>query len=392
MRSGAAHRAYRPQAMRARSPHPAVADGVLAAVLVVAAQVELWTAGETDPVSVVAGFLGTAPMALRRRFPLTVVVLVMASVVALMLIGSSFFSYAQLIAMLVASYTVGAWATGLRTWAGLGVALGVGVTHSLVTTPDPELGDVVFPVVLLAGPWLAGRALRLWRERTAQLQRLTAELAHEREERAALAVTAERARIARELHDVLSQSLNGIVIHAEAADEALDVDPQLARTPLAKIQQTGRSALRETRRMLGLLRGPAEALAPLPGVADLEQLVADVRDSGLAVRLCVTGEARPLPPALELSVYRIVQQALANTLAHARAASADVVLRYEPGCLAVEVTDDGRGDGPDTAGSGYGVVGMRERAALFGGTLTAGPRPSGGFGVCARLPLDGASP
>jgi signal transduction histidine kinase len=371
-----------------------VADAVLAAVLVVAAQLALWMSGQGGDVTATVALVGTAPVALRRRWPLAVTVVVMGSVAALTVAGSNWFSYAQLLAMLVAVYTVGAWASEVRAWVGLFVAVVAGVTNSVVTVAEPEVGDVVFPLVLLVGPWLAGRALRFWRSQTAQLRWLTEQLAEEREARAALAVAAERARIARELHDVLTQSLNAIVIHAEGAEEALDRDAALARTALARIQQTGRAALRETRRMLGMLRSPSEpdALEPLPGTADLPTLVEEMRVAGLPVRLTVEGTVRTLSAAEELSVYRIVQQALTNTLTHAEAASADVVLRYGPSCLEVEVVDDGRGAGADKQSSGYGLVGLRERAALFGGSLTAGPRPGGGFAVLARLPLDEAAP
>jgi signal transduction histidine kinase len=367
-----------------------VVDAVLAAALLVAAQGELWLGGYGTPLHTAVAVVGTAPLALRRRFPFGVLVVVMAALAALTVAGTDFFSYAQLLGMIVATYTVAAHTAALKAWTGLAVAVAVGVANSVRAADSVEAGDVVFPLVLLAGPWLAGRALRLWRSRTAQLQRLTQELAHEREERAALAVAAERARIARELHDVLAQSMNVIVVNAEGAQEALAHDPALAVRPLVKIQETGRAALRETRRMLGMLRAPDEsaALGPLPGTADLPELVEGLRDAGPEVRLRVDGTARPLPPAVELSAYRIVQQSLANTLTHAHAGRVDVVLTYEAECLRIDVVDDGRGDGAATAGSGYGLVGMRERAALFGGSLTAGPRPEGGFGVHARLPIE----
>jgi signal transduction histidine kinase len=368
-------------------------DVALAVGLVVGAQVELWLDGSRTPLLALATLVGTTPLALRRRFPLGVLVVVVSALTALTVAGEDFIPYAQLLGMLIASYTVAAHETALPAWAGLVIAGAAGVANSIGTADRVQVGDVVFPLVLLGGPWLAGRALRLWRGRTAQLQRLTEELAHEREERAALAVAAERARIARELHDVLTQSMNVIVINAEGAQEALAHDPTLAYRPLAKIQETGRAALRETRRMLGMLRAPEEpdALAPLPGLADLAALVEGVSGAGPAVRLRVEGPAGSLPPALELSAYRIVQQALTNTLTHARARTVDVVLRYAPDCLELDVLDDGRGDGESTAGSGFGLVGMRERAALFGGTLTAGPRPEGGFGVHARLPVEGTA-
>ena len=375
------------------SVHPLVGDSLLAASLASAALLEVSLAPEGTPLLIAVALAGTAPLALRRRFPLGVVVAVMATVAVLTAAGTDFFSYAQLLAMLVATYTVAAHATAPRAWSGLAAAAAAGVSNSVAAADPVETGDVVFPLVLLSGPWLAGRALRLWRGRTAQLQRLTEELAHEREERAALAVAAERARIARELHDVLTQSMNVIVINAEGAQEALAHDPALASRPLAKIQDTGRAALRETRRMLDMLRGPeeAEALSPLPGISDLTELVASLQGAGPDVTLRVEGAVRPLPPALDLSAYRIVQQALTNCLTHARAGTVEVVLRYAPDCVEIDVVDDGHGDGIPTAGSGYGVVGMRERAALFGGSLTAGPRSEGGFGVHARLPLDGTS-
>ena len=370
---------------------PVVGDSGLAAVLAGAALLELWFGGRETPLLVTVAVLQTAPLALRRRFPLAVLVVVFTPLAALFLAGIYYFAYAQLLGMLVASYTVAAHATADRAWIGLGIANAAGLANSVGAVADPVAGDVVFPIVLLTGPWLAGRALRLWRARTAQLQALTEELAHEREERAVLAVAAERARIARELHDVLTQSMNVIVINAEGAQEALGHDPALASRPLAKIQETGRAALRETRRMLDMLRTPdSESLTPLPGTADLSDLVDGFNGSGPEVRLQIEGTARPLPPALELSAYRIVQQALTNTLTHAGAAHVEVVLRHAPDCLEIDVVDDGHGDGGETAGSGYGLVGMRERAALFGGTLTAGPRPGGGFGVHARLPVDGA--
>ncbi len=367
-----------------REPRAAAVDGGVALVLAVLAQVELWADGPWTPFLAVIAVIGTAPLAFRRRFPLAVVLAVMTSVAALAARGTDYFTVAQLVAMMLAVYSVGAHAGLRRAAAGVAVAVGVGVGNSVLAADRPELGDVVFPAILLSVPWGAGRALRLWRRRTAELERLTEELAHEREERAALAVAAERARIARELHDVLTQAMNVIVLHAEGAEEALDHDPALARRPLRRIQDTGREALSETRRMLGVLHAD-EPLQPLPGTADLPALVDLVRSTGLDVRLRAEGAARPLPPVLELSVYRIVQQALTNTLAHAAARKVEIVLRYGADCLEVTVTDDGAGGVPGSGG--HGIAGMRERAAVFGGSLTAGPGPSGGFVVAARLPI-----
>jgi signal transduction histidine kinase len=370
-------------------------DGAVAAGLAVAAQAELWAGGWWTPFLGAVALAHTLPLALRRRFPFAVALAVTgAGVLALTALATDVFSFAQVVAFMLATYSAGAYATERRSWVALGVANASGVTNSVLAAERPEPGDVLFPVLLLTVPWLAGRALRLWRSRTAQLQRLTEDLAAEREARAALAVTAERARIAREMHDVLTQSLNTIVIHAEGAEEALYRDPALVRAPLATIQRTGRAALRETRRMLGVLRAPSEpeTLEPLPAAGDLPALADEMSAAGLPVRLRFEGAPQPLPLALELSAYRIVQQALTNTVIHAGAARAEVVLRYAPDCLEIDVVDDGHGDGVQTAGSGYGLVGMRERAALFGGSLEAGPRVGGGFAVHARLPLDRAAP
>jgi signal transduction histidine kinase len=369
------------------SVSPLVGDSVLAAVLAVGAQLELWLAGDGTPVLSAAAVLGTLPLTLRRRFPLGALVGVVASVAVLIVAGTDYLTTVQVLALMLATYSVALHASLARAVTGLVVADGLAVTSSLLGTEAPEVGDVAFPLILLSVPWLAGRALRLWHRRTAELQRLTEELAHEREERAALAVAAERARIARELHDVLMQTVHVIVIHAEAAEEALDHDPARARQPLHKIQQTGREALRETRRMLGLLHEPDEPLAPPPSTSDVASLVELTRSAGLDVSIRIDGTPRRLPPALELSVYRIVQQALTNTLTHAAARNAAVVLRYTADRLEVSVTDDGAGAAAP-GGPGYGIAGMQERAAVFGGSLTAGPVAGGGFEVRASLPIE----
>ena len=194
------------------------------------------------------------------------------------------------------------------------------------------------------------------------------------------------------MHDVVAHSLSVMVVQAEAAEAMLDADPERARRPLAAVQQTGRGALTELRRMLGVLREMADegpALAPQPGLAGLDALVAQVRDAGLPVRVRVEGEPRPLPPGIDLSAYRIVQEGLTNALKHAGPASAEVAgalrgARDRPGGAATTGAAAAR---PPTA-AGTGCIGMRERVALYGGELTAGPRPGGGFAVVARLPLE----
>ena len=206
-----------------------------------------------------------------------------------------------------------------------------------------------------------------------------------------MAVASERSRIARELHDIVAHNVSVMVVQAEAADEMLaHASPDRAREPVQRIQATGRAALTDMRRLLGILRDsdlPPE-LGPQPGIANLDVLLVKVREAGLPVDLEVVGEPSPLPPGIDLSAYRIVQEALTNTLKYAGTARACVRVEFVPGALELEVADDGRGtDAAAPGGSGHGLVGMRERVELFGGVLEAGPRADGGYRVRARLPL-----
>ena len=253
-------------------------------------------------------------------------------------------------------------------------------------TGNIALGVVVFSLV----PWLVGQALRRERRRTARLEELALTLAAERDERARLAVAAERGRIARELHDVVAHAISLIAIQADAASKLLPRDPGRVAEPLETIQVTARGALTEMRRLVSLLRISDEAAPrePEPGVVDLQRLAADARRSGVPVTLEVVGEARPLPPTVDLATYRIVQEGLTNVRKHARPADARVTLRYHPDCVRVEVRDNGRQ--PNTAhDSGHGLVGIRERVQLLGGEVESGRAGDGGFVLRARLPLAG---
>jgi signal transduction histidine kinase len=199
-------------------------------------------------------------------------------------------------------------------------------------------------------------------------------------------VAEEQARIARELHDVIAHNVSVIVVQAAAADDVFDVDPARAREALRSIEATGREAMGELRRLLGGVRAADESYRPQPGLGRLDELVEQVRAGGLTVTVRVDGTPRPLAPGVDLSAFRIVQEALTNTLRHAAASRADVTVRYGPEAIDLEVRDDGIGGGaPARDGSGHGLLGMRERAALTGGTLAAGPAPGGGFVVRARL-------
>lgn len=264
-----------------------------------------------------------------------------------------------------------------------------------VTLRDPmgSPADLLSVVPLSVLSWVIGYVVYNHRRRTAELVERAERLEREQATEARAAVAEERARIAREMHDVVAHSLSVMVVQAEAAEAMLEVDPQRAHRPLAAVQDTGRAALADLRRMLGALRqadadGPD--MAPQPGLAGLEALADHVRDAGLPVDLRVEGDPRPLPPGIDLSAYRIVQEGLTNVLKHAGPARAEVVVSYGPDEIALRVTDDGVGPPGDGRNGGHGLVGMRERVAVYGGELTAGPRPAParGFALSARLPLE----
>ncbi|HEY5387189.1 MAG TPA: histidine kinase, partial [Thermoleophilia bacterium] len=213
--------------------------------------------------------------------------------------------------------------------------------------------------------------------------------AADREARAREAVSEERARLARELHDSVGHALNVVVLHAGAAQRVIGTKPELALEALGSIETAGRQALADIERMLGILRAPDEEACcdVTPGMAQLATLCGQVREAGLPVDLIVDGEAQPLPSSLDLTAYRIVQEALTNTLKHAGKTRASVTVRYEQDALDIDVLDDGRGVAPGVTGGGRGLLGMRERVVAFRGELTAGPRAEGGFAVHVRLPL-----
>ena len=245
-------------------------------------------------------------------------------------------------------------------------------------------GLSVIPVLAF---WLVGVLVRA-RRQAASLAGRNAALQQQAEQAAA----AERTRIARELHDIVAHHLSVIVLQAAGARAS----GQAAEADLEKIENSGRQALAETRRLLGVLRDTGEetGLAPQPGIGELDALAASVRAAGLPVNLVISGDHAAVPAAVDVSVYRIVQEALTNVLKHAGQARADVTIGCADGAVTIEITDDGTGEpGERAPAGGHGLAGMRERVAIFGGELRAGPRPGGGFAVRARLPLgDGASP
>ena len=271
--------------------------------------------------------------------------------------------------------------------AGIGL---IAATILVVGWFDPSSGlDEYFWVSTICGMvWIAGYALK---RKLVEAESERERFAREQEERAREAVAEERARLARELHDVVGHSVSVMTVQASAVRRLLLPEQEKEREALEVVEQTGRQALAEMRRLVGVLRRPEEAptLAPQPSLEYLEKLVAHVRESGLPVDLRVEGEAVRLPASLDLTAYRLIQEGLTNALKHAKADRAEVIVRYGAGELELEVADNGTGSG-DGKGGGHGLVGMRERVAVYGGELEAEPRPEGGFRLRARLPLEAA--
>jgi signal transduction histidine kinase len=337
--------------------------------------------------------LHTLPLAARRRFPGTVLGICVASGLA---IGGHFMPPSFLgPAILVAVYSVAAYGSRWVSLAGLTVAeLGLAAVHTPGRFEEFEGLALVGFMGILATAWLLGHFAHNYRAYAARLEERTAELERAREELARRAVTEERLRLARELHDVVAHAMSVIAVQSGVGAHVADSRPGEVGKALAAIEVTSRAALTELRRLLGVLRqdgDPQASLAPVPGLANLDVLLAEVAEAGLAVRLRVEGAPAPLPAGVDLSAYRIVQEALTNVIKHAGPAHAQVTIRYRDQEVAVEVIDDGRGvaavAGDGGKGTGHGLIGMAERVAAFGGDLEVGPRPGGGFRVAARLPL-----
>jgi signal transduction histidine kinase len=290
--------------------------------------------------------------------------------------------------LVIASYPAGRHLTGRLTVVAL--AAGVVVIVAVAAIYDPN--DIFFPVTFFwVMPWVAGRTIRNHTTLARELAEKAERAAHGREEHERRAIAVERSRIARELHDVLAHNLSVMVVQASAARRIVDRNPDKAIEVAELIERTGREALAEIRHMFGAVRrGDPEALSGPPSLARVDELARRARAAGLGVVLRVVGEPVELPSGIDLTAYRIVQEALTNALKHAGSARASVTVAYEPNELVLTVEDDGEGpreaDDLSDAGGGHGLVGMRERAAVYGGLVQAGRRRGGGFAVRARLP------
>jgi signal transduction histidine kinase len=380
--------------------HPLVADALtsafltLAFLLVAAFQDSYGLPGkQPDLFSGLIVCIVVMSLTLRRRMPVAVLAFVLAGCLTL-----TAFGYVPMLgpaaAYLIAIYSV-------ASHRGLATSLPVGAFGLMLFIVSMALDgywfwQAVSNSVLLIGVWWIGRSLRLRRAYLDELEARARRLERAREADSRAARAEERSRIARELHDVVAHHVSVMTVQAGAARRILHRDPEAVQDALSTIEQMGRTALGEMRRLVGVLRTEAEParseLSPQPGVHDVSGLVDQLRETGLQVQLWIEGESRSLSPGVDLAAFRLVQEALTNTLKHAGPqARAWVRIQYADRQLEIEVEDDGRGLVAGLGrpgGNGHGLVGMRERVALYGGDLRIGPRSGGGFEVRARFPLE----
>jgi signal transduction histidine kinase len=368
---------------------------ILWAILVVDISSRVLVTGQqaNDAFSYLLLLVMTIPFLVHRRYPVVALTLVLAAVLIYALLHYAAFPGVNAFALLfgIALHTDRhrSLLAFIATLVVLMIALAVQPANATV------VADWISNGLCITVAWLLGDNWRLRRTRWAAIQERNQLLERERVEQSRRAVTAERMRIARELHDAVAHSMSVITIQAGVGHHVIDTQPDEAKLALAAIEATSRNALVEMRRLLGVLRqegDPSATLAPTPGMKDIPDLLAQLAGAKVSAALVVDGIPRPLPPGLDLSGYRIVQEALTNVIKHG-GANARVMIGYTSDELTIEVTDDGTGSLPErpaddrAPGAGQGLIGMRERAAVFGGQLDAGPSPEGGYYVSARLPI-----
>ena len=364
-----------------------------AVVLGVIGQVSIWVGSTSEgprALTVPVALVATAALAWRRRAPVAVAAVVMTLWSAQSIAADVPSAMWELIVLLLVAYAPGAYAARTRdaVAGGLIVVAGLVVVTVFDTAPDVS---AFTPIVLGGAPWLAGRLVRRWSSQARELDVINAELERRRADDVRAATQQERARIARELHDVVAHCISVMVVQAGAAETLLETDPRQAGEALASIRQSGKGALAEMRRLLGVLREDAgEAdLGPQPGIADLGALVERMRSGGLDVDFRVEGDRVALQPGPELAAYRVVQEALTNALKHGGPTRAQVTVRFAAHGLELDVVDHGGAVAARPVnGDGHGLIGMRERMALYGGRVEAGPREPRGGAVHATLPYE----
>jgi len=391
--------------------HATGTDGMVALALSALAFLDLyinWAIG--SPVPEILGMVLTAliiwPLTFRRRYPLVILLAMTAGLAVyrwLNITESDFLIYALLLGFFSAgAYGNSRWRNWARAFSAL-VTIGM-LTYSVffvgrgyvfpAQTVLYQLSVVLLDIFLFGAAWWIGDVFRIRRQRELELSERTVQLEQERDENARRAVLDERVRIARELHDVVAHHVSVMGIQAGAARRILKQQPEKANQVLSQIEASSREALGELQQLLGFLRqhSQADELAPQPSLRHLDLLINHMREAGLPVEVKIEGEPKTLPPGVDLSAYRIVQEALTNTLKHAGPAKATVTLRYDGNALTLEISDDGHGAANTESGENKrrGLIGMRERVSLHGGEFTAGKIPGAGFAVKARLPLSGA--
>jgi signal transduction histidine kinase len=373
-----------------------VADAALAVVLAVTAVAPVLAGapafGRPLWLGIVLALCSTLPVAWRRRWPIPVAaVLLFATGADLVAAAPHEAALQPYVALVLAGYSVGSHAEG-RFSVALPAALALAAVPVFVLglSDKQSIGNEITSYIWLLAAWIVGRVVRGMRLQSRELEIANAALAEQRELAAQAAVTVERGRIAREIHDVIAHNVSMMVVQAAAAERVLQADEPAVRSALETIAGTGRQTVHEMRHLLGVLRtvdDDTAERAPQPGLDDLADLAQGLGLSGMSVSWRVEGRPHPLPRALDLSAYRIVQEALTNSMKHAHGGHAEVVVRYGDASLDLDISDSGGvRNGSHSEGGGHGILGMRERAALFGGAVTAEPTAQG-FRVTASLPI-----
>lgn len=377
--------------VRASVAEPLFLDGAIALVLTVMAQGQAgWSMSVIDRLLLI---VMTCAVIARRRFVFWTALTVAAAAALMALTPQQPSVFGEYLAVILIAFTVAERLRLSLAIAGWAAIAGGILAHDLASTDYHSAGAIAGDLAMPLLAWGVGRIVAIQNGRADRAQRLVEQLEHDREELARLAVAAERAHLARELHDVVTHSVSVVVIQAQGAQRVLDGDQPEVRQSLHDIETAGRSALTDMRRLLGLLREDEQQAshAPQPGLADLPTLMTRVRSAGLAVDYTETGKPTVLAPGLELSAYRIAQETLTNALKYAPQSHVTVELRRQADALELCITDDGTAKSTDSV-SGRGLLGIQERVALYGGVLTAGPLPERGFQVHARLPTQHSPP
>jgi len=380
-----------------RSLDPVRVDAVFAAVLLLAGVLAAVFGEDKARGAQLISMVGvTVPVAFRRRRPIAAALTMALALLLATALGGAptqATGIVALIALVSGAYMLGARTQGRVLAAGT-IALIVALAVDAIVEESQTVSALLFFTFFVVGlPVAAGQATRSRAQLADELADRAVALERAREGEAQAAVQEERARIARELHDVVAHDVSVMVVQAAAAKRIVEREPDRAEEAIVSIEGTVREALAEMRRLLGVLRRGDEdlALAPQPSLSRVDALLARTRAAGLDVALERSGDDAPLPAGVDLAAYRVVQEALANVVRHARAEHATVRLTYDPRAVVVEVVDDGRGAADGGGKAGHGLIGLRERVDLYGGDFEAGPRAEGGFGVRARLPVAGVA-